>query len=517
MFPAVFVSFAEPAVSSYSVTHPQMLSCKSDCGFRLLRKAGLQWWFLLLSLTLFSPATARAQDDDEGRAQIDEALRHMGKWVWDKTTFDKQSIHLWKSFEIPPGARVSRAIIYITVDNSYRLLLDGREIGRGSDWKTISAYDVKSLLSPGEHVLAVDAFNDRLAGGLIFGMEINIAGRPPLTIMSDDSWSIVPLDEKDWATVKRPSDSWEPVVVEGKANTAPWKPWPYAVVSMPPIQPIELRFWQTAWFQIATLTLLGATMLCSLWLMTQLAAQSKARRFLEVERARIARDIHDDLGAQLTQLVLQGEVAQSEQPSDSPARAQFDQLCERARDISRAMGEVVWAINSKRDTVRDFAAYVCKYAASFLANTSIRCRLDVEPEIPEIPFDLPTRRNLFLAVKEALNNAAKHSGADELFLRVRCVGEKVIVIVEDNGRGFDPLQCSRTGNGLDNMAQRMNQTGGMCSIISQPGAGCVATFIVKVKVAGRRPWFKTSSRAREHEMEAAVLTGAPGPIDAHEQ
>jgi signal transduction histidine kinase len=494
-----------------------MLSLKSGWRFRWLCKAGLPWWYLLFSLTLFSPIAAQSQDDDEGRAQIDEALRHMGSWVWDKTTFDKQSVHLWKSFVIPPGAHVSSAMIYITVDNSYRLLLDGREIGRGSDWKTISAYDVKSLLSPGEHVLGVDAFNDRLAGGLIFGMEIDMGGRPPMEIMSDDSWNIVPLQEKNWATIKRPSDSWDTVVVEGKINAAPWKPWPYAVVSMPPIQPIELRFWQTPWFQVAILTLLGGTMLCSLWLMTQLAAQSKARRFLEVERARIARDIHDDLGAQLTQLVLQGEVAQSEQPSDSPARVQFNQLCERARDISRAMGEVVWAINSRRDTVRDFAAYVCKYAASFLSNSSIRCRLDVEPEIPEIPFDLPTRRNLFLAVKEALNNAAKHSGADELFVRVRCHGERVIVIVEDNGRGFDSGQCSRMGNGLDNMVQRMNQTGGMCSIVSQPGAGCVATFIAKVKVAGSDRWFKRSARSREHEMEIPVFTEAPGPVNAHEQ
>jgi signal transduction histidine kinase len=363
----------------------------------------------------------------------------------------------------------------------------------------------------------VDAFNDRLAGGLIFGMEIRMAGRPSLTIVSDDSWSVAPLEEKNWATAKYPADSWSTVVIEGKANTAPWKPWPYAVVSMPPIQPIELHFWQTPWFQVTTLSLLGGTMLCSLWLMMELAAQSKARRFLEVERARIARDIHDDLGAQLTQLVLQGEVAQSEQPSDSPTRAQFDQLCERARDISRAMGEVVWAINSRRDTVRDFAAYVCKYAASFLASTSIRCRLDMEPEIPEIPFDLPTRRNLFLAVKEALNNAAKHSGADELFLRVRCIGDKVIVIVEDNGRGFEPEQCSRMGNGLDNMAQRMNLTGGICSIVSQPGAGCVATFIAKVKAAGSRRWFNKSSRAAEPEIEPTVFTPAPGPMNAHEQ
>jgi signal transduction histidine kinase len=103
-----------------------------------------------------------------------------------------------------------------------------------------------------------------------------------------------------------------------------------------------------------------------------------------------------------------------------------------------------------------------------------------------------------------------------LFLRVRCSGERVIVIVEDNGCGFDSGQCSRAGNGLDNMVQRMNETGGMCSIISQPGAGCVATFIARVEVVRRSRWFKKSSRALEPEMETAVFTGAPGPLNAHE-
>ncbi|MGH8022481.1 MAG: ATP-binding protein, partial [Limisphaerales bacterium] len=394
--------------------------------------------------------------------------------------------------------------------NSYRLYLDGREVGRGSDWKTVSEYDVKALLSPGEHVLAVDAFNDRLSAGLIFGMTIQMKGRSPWVILSDDSWRIAPLEDKDWATTDHPADSWTTAVVEGGVGSPPWKPWPYAVVSMPPLEPLNLHFWQMPWFQFTLLAALAGAILCSLWLMTQLGAQSKARRLLELERARIARDIHDDLGAQLTQLVLHGEVAQREQPDDSPARAQFDHLCERAREISHALGEIVWAINSKRDTVRDFAAYVCKYATSFLADTSIRCRLDVESEIPGIPFDLPTRRDLFLAVKEALHNAARHSGADELFLRVCVAGDKLIVIVEDNGRGFDPLQCRAEGNGLDNMARRMEEIGGACGVVSQPGCGCVVTFVVKVKKAPGAGWMPRFHRKPKEPMESPGLNAGAG-------
>jgi signal transduction histidine kinase len=492
------------------------LLAQSGSSFQYLLRPGPRRWWLLLLLSILPTITAWPQDDDESKAQIAEALRHVGQWVWDKQTFDKQTVRLWNTFTIPAGAHVSSAIIYITVDNGYRLFLDGREVGRGSDWKTLTQYDVKLLLPPGKHVLAVEAFNDRLAAGLIFGMEIEMAGRAPLEIKSDDTWRIVPLDDNGWETEKHASPLWGYAIMEGKANSAPWTPWPYAMASVPPLQPLEYRFWQTVWFQAAVLSLLGIAVLVSLWLMTQLAAQSKAQRLLQIERARIARDIHDDLGSQLTQLVLQGEVAQREQPSDSPAHAQFNQLCERAREISRAMGEIVWAVNSKRDTVRDFATYVCKYAGLFLGETSIRCRLDVQPEIPGVPFDLPTRRSLFLAVKEALNNAARHSGADELFLRIYYSGQRLVVVVEDNGRGFDFEQYSHMGNGLDNMTSRMSEIGGACNIVSQPGAGCVVTFIVHLKRAGRGGWFK-KLRHQPQDAQISNSTTIPGAANIQNQ
>jgi signal transduction histidine kinase len=150
------------------------------------------------------------------------------------------------------------------------------------------------------------------------------------------------------------------------------------------------------------------------------------------------------------------------------------------------MGEVVWAVNSQRDTVRDFITYVCKYAQTFLATANIRCRLEVEPETPVLAFDLPVRRNLFLAVKEALNNAARHSGANILLLRIFRSGEKLVVILEDNGRGFEPTQA--VGNGLANMAERLNEIHGACSIVSQPGAGCVVTFTAPLDNARRQHW-----------------------------
>ena len=199
--------------------------------------------------------------------------------------------------------------------------------------------------------------------------------------------------------------------------------------------------------------------------------------------------------------MLLGEVARSELPAGSEARAQIDQVCDRARDLSHAMDEVVWAVNSRRDTLRDFVSYVCKYAQLFLASTPVRCRLDVEPNMPAVAFDLPVRRNLFLAVKEALNNAAKHSEANELFLRILRRDRGLTVVVEDNGKGFDPAQIDWQRNGMTNMVQRMTEIGGECRVASAPAAGCCVEFIVPLAAESRIGRWFTRKRSSPPEPE----------------
>jgi signal transduction histidine kinase len=418
-----------------------------------------------------------------------EATNHLGQWIWDSNTFDKQTCRLWKSFEIPPASKVTRAVLCITVDNGYLLYLDGRELGRGSDWHDVTEYNVTQLLSPGRHCLAVEGFNDRLEAGLIFGLHIEFLDQTDLDIFSDASWFVVPNTQRNWTARKKPSAEWHPAVVIGPIHHHPWEIWPYRLTIEPPIQPVVVHFWQTGWFQISILTLLLLAVGGCAWLQAQLSLQARSQRLLQAERERIARDIHDDLGAQLTQLVLLGEVAQREQTENSGTRNQFNQICSLARELSQGMDEVVWAVNARRDTLRDFVNYVCKYAQLFLNPTSIRCRLDVEAELPAAAFALPVRRNLFLAVKEALNNAAKHSGATELFLRIYRVGDKLMVTVEDNGRGFDPALLREERNGLANMWQRMNEIGGVCELASEPGSGCQVVFTAPLKNFARNKWF----------------------------
>lgn len=426
-----------------------------------------------------------------------EATNHLGQWIWETNSFSKQTVRLWRDFEIPASKKITHATLRITVDNGYTLFLDGNEIGRGSDWRTVTEYDVTLLLRHGKHRLAVEGFNDRLEAGLILSLWIEFADASNLGIESDAQWQITGSERKNWAGQNLAATPNHPAHVLGPVRSHPWENWPYGLARVPLLQPLHVHFWQQWWFQLGlSVTCLAAIIFC-LWLWTQLSAQAKAQKVLQLERVRIARDIHDDLGAQLTQLLLLGEVAQREHPENSPAREQFTQICDRARELAHAMDEVVWAVNARRDTVRDFTTYVCKYAQLFLSATSIRCRLDVESDMPSTTFDLPLRRNLFLAVKEALNNAAKHSQASELFLRINRLGKNLRVVVEDDGQGFGSTLLTGERNGLGNMAQRMGEIGGSCELSSQPGAGCLVVFTVPL-VDQKRRWFR---RAAENELE----------------
>lgn len=395
----------------------------------------------------------------------------VGAWIWDRTALDKQTVRLWRAFEIPAGAVVARAQLRITADNGFRLFVNGREIGRGSDWRSVTEYDLTYLLRPGRHVLAVEGFNDRLEGGVLLGLVVDMMDGQRLEIPSDGSWRIVPEKVRRWERVRHARDHWTNAVVVGAFGAAPWTTKPLAVTRLPPLRPVELRFWQQAWFQFVLISVSAIAGVVAVRLAAQLAVRRRAEALLQRERARIARDIHDEVGAGMTHLVLQGELLQTELPPESAVRCQAAQVCEQARSVARALEEVVWMVNSRRDTLRDFVSFVCRYAQGFLRDTPIRCRLDVQADLPEREFELSQRRGLLLAVKEALNNAAKHSAATELHLRIRVAPDRVRVEVDDNGRGFDPATVSR-GNGLDNLQQRLAELGGRCKIRSAPGQGC---------------------------------------------
>ena len=255
-------------------------------------------------------------------------------------------------------------------------------------------------------------------------------------------------------------------------------------------------FWQTIWFRILAWTLVVAVSGGLVWFETRRRLRQKLERLewqraVEHERARIAHDIHDDLGAHLTRISMLSESARAELEYPERATAGLNQIYDTARDLTRSMDEIVWAVNPRYDTLEGLAGYLEKFAQDLLAAADIRCRLDMPMGFPSWRLTADVRHNLFLAFKEALHNVVKHSAASETYIRLAAGATSFELVVEDNGHGFTPgagkgavVEGSDrllSGNGLDNMARRLAEIRGRCDIQSAPGQGTKVIFTVPLK------------------------------------
>jgi signal transduction histidine kinase len=242
--------------------------------------------------------------------------------------------------------------------------------------------------------------------------------------------------------------------------------------------------WQSVWFLLACIVAVSGVVAWSVRLFTRRRWQRRVERLewqqdLERERTRIARDIHDDLGTNLTRMGLLGEVIEREVPPGSPAALAAEDVGKTARVMIQRMSEIVWAVNPHYDTVEGLAGYVGRYAQGFLEMAGIRCRLDLPVDLSGIAMSAEVRHNLFLAFKESLHNVAKHAGASEVEVTLSMDNLRLILAVKDDGHGFDVALRPR-GNGLNNMTARMAALGGTCEIVSQSGGGTTVRLILPV-------------------------------------
>ena len=231
--------------------------------------------------------------------------------------------------------------------------------------------------------------------------------------------------------------------------------------------------WQTPAFQItAVLILLGAIVGIVRYVSTQNLQRElqalKQQEVLERERSRIARDLHDQLGANLTQVALLGELAGDDKNLPDEVASHSQQISSTARETIRSLDEIVWAVNPSNDTLEGLANYACKYAQEYLALANLPCRVDMPADLPATTIPPEVRHNVFLAFKEAVHNVVKHAQASEVRIRLRLRPENFMLEIEDNGRGMDKQLLNQTRNGLRNMKKRMEEIGGDFSI--SPGA-----------------------------------------------
>ena len=200
------------------------------------------------------------------------------------------------------------------------------------------------------------------------------------------------------------------------------------------------------------------------------------RHAIERERTRVAQDLHDELGAGLTEVSILGSLANTAAVPTETKEQYLDQITQMARSLVTSLDEIVWAVNPHYDSAASLASYFSLFAESFLKLAGIACRFHVAADIPDYPLDSKVRHEVFCAFKEALNNVVRHSGATEVQIGFEVTGPKLMLSVIDNGRGFESVAASPGRDGLTGLRQRMRQLGGDCEITSQPGHGTKIEF-----------------------------------------
>ncbi|HXT11039.1 MAG TPA: histidine kinase, partial [Candidatus Angelobacter sp.] len=250
---------------------------------------------------------------------------------------------------------------------------------------------------------------------------------------------------------------------------------------------VQPSFWQQTWFQAAIVAAVLAAIAGLVYYFSTQKLQRQLVLFrqqeaLEHERARIARDLHDQLGANLTQVALLAEMAESDKNVPEEVEDHAKQISNTARETTKSLDEIVWAINPSNDTLEGLVNYSGKYAEEYFALAGLRYRVDIPNQLPDVTLPPDVRHNVFLAFKESVNNVVKHAQASEARIRLRLDEKSFALEIEDNGRGLAGAEQKSGRNGLLNMRKRMEDVGGSFSIGPAAERGTIVRLTAPIKI-----------------------------------
>lgn len=249
---------------------------------------------------------------------------------------------------------------------------------------------------------------------------------------------------------------------------------------------VEPQLWQRGWFQglmvlNALVVIAGVVYYFSTQKLQRQLAFMRQQEALEHERGRIARDLHDQLGANLTQMALLAEMAESDKNVPEEVEDHAKQISQTARETTKALDEIVWAVNPSNDTLDGLANYSGKYAQEYFALAGLRYRVEMPSQLPDVTLPPDVRHNVFLAFKESVNNVVKHAQATEVHARLRLNATSFTFEIEDNGRGPAGAEQKTGRNGLRNMRKRMEDVGGSFSIEPAAERGTIVRLTAPIK------------------------------------
>jgi signal transduction histidine kinase len=213
--------------------------------------------------------------------------------------------------------------------------------------------------------------------------------------------------------------------------------------------------------------------------------RAERHQAIEAERSRIARDLHDDLGSSLTEIGVLANTGQRANGSGGSSEL-FDAIAGKARGSIAALDVIVWAVDPEDNSLQSLADYLSGFAGEYLAHSNVICRFKIPVKLPTVIFEGRVRHDLFLAVKETLNNVVRHAQAGEVEFRIAVTETAMELVIADNGKGFDPSSAS-AGNGLKNLRDRLANLGGACTVESRAGTGTTVKMHLRLPVGIPNP------------------------------
>jgi signal transduction histidine kinase len=266
-----------------------------------------------------------------------------------------------------------------------------------------------------------------------------------------------------------------------------WAGDAFAAGESAPALPPPLPSWETAWFWVTAVVagLMTAGGCYLAWRRGQGAVKRQhEERSLENDRVRIAQNLHDDIGARVTQISLLSDTAQNIPNLPAEARADFERIARMARDLITALHDTVWAVDPENDNMDALGNYLSQIVGQLCSQAQLRFRVYMEELPGDVHVSSQTRHNVAMTVKEAMHNIIKHARASEVTLNAAYLGGVLTVSLEDNGCGFCAAD-KLPGNGLKNMRRRLQEIGGTCIIESVIDRGTTVRLRLDLPSASR--------------------------------
>jgi signal transduction histidine kinase len=201
---------------------------------------------------------------------------------------------------------------------------------------------------------------------------------------------------------------------------------------------------------------------------------------LDHERSRIARDMHDEIGARLTQISLLSALADDSAGDAAEVRTQTQKISGVARGLTRSLDEIVWAVRPQNDNLESVVDYLDESLRDLCEDSPVRYWFAGPQAVPQVEVSANVRHNVLLACSEVVNNVLKHSGATEVRVSVRLDPGILEIEIQDNGHGFDVAKGEAKRSGLVHIQQRVREIGGTSVCKSAPGEGTHFAFTVPI-------------------------------------